>query len=78
MPRLVVAKFSPQRPCKALPSKDFLGKDRTFPGQNKSHLEAKIRGRAPKSANAGNISRSAAKNIQAKARATIAFQSKLR
>lgn len=55
---------------KHLKPKEFLGPDRTFPGEDKSHLEAAIRD-APKSYNAGNISKSTESSIVRKARARL-------
>lgn len=54
----------------ALPSKDFAGKGRSFPIQNKSHAKAAISG-ATRSERAGNISASQAASIKAKARAKL-------
>lgn len=56
-----------ERERKKLRSKEFLGPDRTFPGEDRSHLEAAIRD-APKSYNAGNISKSTESSIVRKAR----------
>lgn len=55
---------------KDLKPSQFLGPDRTFPGEDKSHLEAAIKD-APKSYNAGNISKSTESRIVKEARARL-------
>lgn len=55
---------------KKLKPKQFLGPDRTFPGEDKSHLEAAVRD-APKSYKAGNISKSTESHIVREARAKL-------
>ncbi len=52
---------------KSLPASDFLGPNRTFPAQNKSHAKAAISG-ATRSEHAGNISPSKEAEIKAEAR----------
>ena len=53
-----------------LPSPTFLGPGRTFPGNDKTHLEKAIQ-LAPRSEHAGNISHATAQAIQSKARARL-------
>jgi hypothetical protein len=51
----------------AIPTEKFLGPDRTFPGNDVSHLRFAIPA-ATRSENAGNISHSTAEHIKAAAR----------
>ena len=55
---------------KAMPKKDFAGKGKSFPIENKVHARLAISG-ATRSERAGNISASTAAKIKAKARAKL-------
>jgi hypothetical protein len=56
---------------KQLPKGDFLGPGRSFPGNDKTHLEKAIQ-LAPRSQKAGNISRGTMESIIARAKARLA------
>lgn len=55
---------------KKLKPKEFLGPHRTFPGEDRSHLEAAIRD-APHSYHAGNITKGQESHIVREARAKL-------
>ena len=55
---------------KALPKSAFLGPDRTFPGNDKSHLRDAISG-ATRSERAGNISKGEETKIKSRARGLL-------
>ena len=56
---------------KAMPDDEFLGPGRTFPGNDRIHLEKAIQ-LAPRSEHAGNISPATEANIVRKAKSRLA------